>query len=559
MTLEITIFTNGDIVTMNDANPQAEAVAIQDGRILAVGAQDEVLQAAGKDAELVDLGGKTLMPSFIDAHGHFMNAPRVITWANVSSPPVGPVESIPDIIRVLKEHVAKIKAAPGEWIVGYGYDADGTKEGRNVTRDDLDPHFPDNPVLLIHVSNHGAVLNSAGFAVFDITADTPTPAGGLILRQEGSQEPAGLVMETAFLPVFAQIPQPTEEELLDLLKPAQMMYAAKGVTTLTEGATHAHELAFLRKAAAQKRFFLDIVSQPLGMGGELYKAFAEYIVVGDDQEPEVVGNPEYEFGSYQDRLKLSGVKLVVDGSPQGKTAFWSEPLLTPGPAGEENWRGAPLLPPETLNQTYKALTDRNIRVWIHANGDAAIDMVIDAATAAGVKAADDRRNVVVHSQFMRPEQLDDYVRLGLTPSFFTVHTFFWGDVHLENLGQERAFFLSPMKSAQEKGIRFSNHNDFMVTPVDPMFMIWSAVHRISRNGVVIGPDQRVDVWTALKAITLDAAYQYFEEDTKGSLEPGKLADLVILSANPLKVDPMTIRDITVEETFKEGKTVYRRE
>jgi predicted amidohydrolase YtcJ len=559
MTLETTVFTGGDIITMDDANPQAEAVAIQDGRILAVGSKDEVLKAAGSGAKVVNLGGKTLMPSFIDAHGHFMNAPRVISWANVSIPPVGPVESIPDIINILKEHVAKFKLAPGEWIVGFGYDSNGLAEGREATRYDLDPHFPDNPVLLIHVSNHGAVLNSAGFAVFDMTAETPTPPGGLIARKEGSQEPAGLVMETAFMPIFAQIPQPTEEELLDLLKPAQMMYAAKGVTTLTEGATHAHELAFLRKAAAQKRFFLDIVSQPLGMGGELYKAFAEYIVVGDDQEPEVIGNPEYEFGSYQDRLKLSGVKLVVDGSPQGKTAFWTQPLLTPGPAGEENWRGAPTLPPETLKQTYKAVSERNIPVYTHANGDAAIDMVIEAAEATGVTAADDRRNVVVHSQFMRPEQLDDYVRLGLIPSFFTVHAFFWGDVHLENQGQKRAFFLSPMKSAQEKGIRFSNHNDFMVTPVDPMFMIWSAVHRISRNGVVIGPDQRVDVWTALKALTLDAAYQYFEEDTKGSLEPGKLADLVILSANPLKVDPMTIRDITVEETFKEGKTVYRRE
>ena len=149
------------------------------------------------------------------------------------------------------------------------------------------------------------------------------------------------------------------------------------------------------------------------------------------------------------------------------------------------------------------MTDRNIQVYTRANGGAAIDTVIEAAEAAGVTAADDRRNVVIHSNFMRPDQLDDYVRLGLIPSFFTVHSFFWGDVHRENLGEERAFFLSPMKPAQERGIRFTNHNDFMVTPVDPMFMIWTAVQRISRNGVAIGPDQRVDVWTALKALTID--------------------------------------------------------
>ena len=558
MMKETYIYTGGDIITMDDAKPQVEAVAVQNGRILAVGELAEVQNAAGENAKVVNLDGKTLMPSFIDAHGHFMNAPRLITWANVSVPPVGEVESIPDIIRVLKAHVAKWKTAPGEWIIGYGYDAKLLAEGRELTRDDLDPHFPDNPIILIHVSNHGCVLNSKGFEYFNITAETPTPEGGVILRKKGSQEPAGLLMEMAFMPVFGQLPQPTEQELLELLKPAQMMYAAKGVTTITEGATHAHELKFLRKAAAQKRLFLDVVSQPLAMGGELYRTFAEYIIVGDDQEPQVIGNPEIEFGTYQDRLKLGGLKIVLDGSPQGKTAFWTQPILTPGPAGEENWRGAPLLPPEVVYKTFKSAAERNIPVYSHANGDAAIDMVIEAAEAAGITAADDRRNVVVHSNLMRPDQLDDYARLGLIPSFFTVHTFLWGDTHVENLGKERAFFLSPLKSAQEKGIRFTNHNDFSVTPQDPMFMVWTAVHRVSRNGMIIGPDQRVDVWSALKAITINAAYQYFEEDSKGSLEPGKLADMVILSDNPLKVDLITIRDIVVEETFKEGQSIYQR-
>ncbi len=558
--METTVYTNGDIITMNDENPEAEAIAVRDGRILAVGVKTDVLKAAGKNAEVVDMGGKTLMPSFIDAHGHFMNAPRVVTWANVSLPPVGRAESIPDIIDVLKEHVARLNIASGEWIVGYGYDVNGLAEGREITRDDIDPHFPDNPVLLIHVSNHGGVLNSLGFEAFDITAATPAPAGGVILRKEGSQEPEGLLMETAFFDIFSQIPQPSEEEMLDLLKPAQMIYAEKGVTTLTEGATFGHELKFLRKAAAEKRFFLDVVSQPLGMLGQLAKTFAEYVRIGDDDEVvEVIGNPELEFGSYDNRLKLGGIKLLTDGSPQGKTAFWTEPLLTPGPAGEKNWRGEPIISQEELTKTYKALTELNIPVYVHANGDAGIDMVIEAAEAAGDKAGDDRRNVVIHSNFMRPEQLDDYARLGLFPSFFTVHAFFWGDVHVENQGEKRAFFLSPMKSAQKKGIRFSNHNDFMVTPVDPMFMIWTAVHRISRNGVVIGPDECVDVWTAMKAITTEAAYQYFEEDAKGSLEPGKLADMVILSANPLKVAPMMIKDIIVEETFKEGESVYRKD
>ena len=180
-----------------------------------------------------------------------MNAPRIVNWANVSLPPVGPVKSIPDIVKALQENMAKLKLAKGAWVMGYGYDATGLAEKREMTRDDLDPFFPDNPVMAIHVSNHGAVLNSLALKTFNITADTPTPAGGLIAREPGSNQPAGLLMETAFMPIFAKVPQPGEDEMLDLLKPAQQIYASKGVTTAQEGATHADELSFLRKAGAR--------------------------------------------------------------------------------------------------------------------------------------------------------------------------------------------------------------------------------------------------------------------------------------------------------------------
>jgi predicted amidohydrolase YtcJ len=165
---------------------------------------------------------------------------------------------------------------------------------------------------------------------------------------------------------------------------------------------------------------------------------------------------------------------------------------------------------------------------------------------------------VIHSQFIRPDQLDKYAEVGLIPSFFTNHAFFWGDVHVRNLGEPRAFFLSPMKTARARGLRPTNHTDAAVTPPDPLFTIWTAVNRTSRSGRVIGPDERVTPLEALKATTINAAYQYFEEATKGTIEPGKLADLVILSDNPLTVDPARIAEIRVLETIKEGKTVYKR-
>ena len=550
------IFRNGTILTMIDEKPKVAAVAVKDGKIVVAGDEAAVMALEGAATKIVDLQGATLMPSFIDAHGHFMNAPQIVKWANVSGVPAGPVRNIPDIIEVLKAHKAKFDPKPGEWIIGYGYDMTNLSEGRQLTRDDLDPTFPDNPIMLIHSSNHGAVLNSAGFKAVGINASTKTPPGGVILRKAGSEEPEGLLMETAFLPIFAKMPQPSEAELLDTLDAAQQIYASVGITTCQEGATHAADLAFLRKGADQGRLYLDVVSLPLFL--EVPKLVAEYF-------PEFKGGPmsvpdaaSELFGSYKNRLKLAGVKFVLDGSPQGKTAFWSKPLLTPGPEGEKDWRGAPVFPPELINKTTAELFKKNIPVFCHCNGDAAIDMMIDAARLAGVKADQDRRTIILHSQFMRPDQLDSYAELGFSPSFFTVHTFFWGDVHLENLGPERAFFMSPMKSALAKGLRCSNHNDFSVTPAEPMRMVQTAVGRVSRSGKIIGPDERVDVWQALKALTIGPAWQIREENSKGTIAEGKLADLVILDADPMATPVERLTEIRVVETFKEGGSVFKR-
>ncbi len=549
------VFYGGPIVTVNDAQPSAEAVAVKDGTIVAVGAENEIRATLiDPNTRVIDLAGKTLLPGFIDGHGHFMNAPRIATWANVSLEPVGPVKAIPDILKVLVDHVAAKNIAKGEWVMAYGYDASGLAEKRELTRRDIDSVLPDRPVMAIHVSNHGAVLNSMAMKIFDITADTPTPEAGVILREPGSNRPAGLIMETAFMPVFAKVPQPDEAELLDLLRPAQEIYARAGVTTAQEGATHADELTFLRKAAEENRLYIDVVSLPFI--AEVPKIFTEYLTINTDGRPVAIGDPSLEFNTYKNRLKLGGVKFVFDGSPQGRTAFWTKPLLTGGPSGEKDWVGEPSFPKDVFDSLYKKMADRNIQIWSHANGDAAIDLVIGAADGAGIRAGDDRRHVVVHSQCMRPDQLDRYVKLGLSASFFVTHTYFWGDVHVANLGRERAFFISPMKSAQAKGIPFSNHCDFSITPLDPMRMIWSSVQRKSKTGIVIGPDERIDVMTAIKALTIIPAWHYREEASKGSIEVGKLADLVILDKNPLTVPVDDIPGIKVVETLKEGRTIY---
>lgn len=552
-----TIYRNGNILTMVDDRRQVEAIAIAGGKILAVGSEAAVMATKGPQTVVVDLSGRTLMPSFIDAHGHFMNAIQVVKWANVQGVPAGPISSVADFVPALQEHVRKLALKPGDWIIGYGYDRSNLVEGRELNIDDLDPAFPDNPVMLIHSSNHGAVLNSAAFRKVGYDENTPTPAGGVIVRKPGTNIPYGLIMETAFLPIITNAPKPSEEQLLATLDDAQKIYTRAGVTTVQEGATAAKDLRILRKGADKGLLYLDVVSLPLFLElPELAQDFAPDFVGGPDEIPDETAKA---FGTYNNRLKLQGIKFLIDGSPQGKTAFWTQPLLTPGPDGQPDWRGQPIFPPETIRQKMAAVHAKGLQIFCHANGDAAIDLAIDGMRATGVKAADDRRTVIVHSQCMRPDQLDPYVELGFSPSFFAAHTFYWGDEHLANLGPQRADFISPMASAFNKGLRCSNHTDFSVTPMEPMRIMWASMVRTSKKGVVLGADERIDNWKALKSLTTEAAWQIFEEKTKGSLEVGKLADMVILDTDPLTAAPEQFLDIAVLETLKEGKTVYRKD
>lgn len=535
-----TIYLGGPILTMDGPTPTyAEAVAVEAGRIQFVGSEAEALRRKGSETTVRNLAGRTMLPGFIDAHSHFTMALNILNQANVSIPPVGPCTDIPSVVAALNNFQRHARIPAGGFIVGWGYDQDGLAEKRHVTRLDLDPHFPDHKVILIHVSSHGAVLNSKALEFAGIDAKTETPPGGVIARLPGSSEPAGLLMETAFLPLLKKFPQPSDEQRLALMKPAQMMYAREGYTHAQDGSSFVADMDFLMKAADSGALFLDLAALP---------SFVDM--------PKWINNPKYRFREYRNRLKFQGVKFVQDGSPQGKTAFVSKPYLTGGPDGRPGWRGETTQPRDEFLKQTKAALDAGLQLFVHANGDATIDQVIDAVESAGITAAKDRRTVVIHSQFQRPDQLDRYARLGMSPSYFTNHTFFWGDVHIRNIGLEKAAFISPIAAARAKGLVFSNHTDFTVTPLNPFLVIWTAMARQSRSGVILGPDQRVDAHTALQGLTTGPAWQLFEENRKGMIREGLLADFVILSGDPLKTGVEKIRDLMVVETIKEGTTVY---
>jgi hypothetical protein len=538
------IYTGGDIVTVNDAQPSVEALAVKDGKILAMGTRAEVDKAhKGQATRVVDLGGKTLVPAFIDAHSHYFSSLTVANQVNVYAPPAGPGRDVESIVAALTQFAAEKKVPKGEVIRAYGYDENVMPNGRLLNRDDLDAAFADNPVIVGHVSMHGAVMNSPALAKFGISAKTKTPPGGIIVRKPGTNEPYGLVMETAYAGVFAALPKPTLEQAAEATRAGQMLYAREGVTLAHEGATHAAELEIMQRAAAAGANVIDVVAFPFIL----------------DLDAILAKNPVSDWGRYGRRLKIGGVKITIDGSPQGRTAFFTTPYLTGGPAGQKDWRGELSAPQAMIDAAVKKVYDLGVPLNLHSNGDGAIDAFLQAYEKA--RAGDFSRpwNVTtIHTQFLRKDQIPKFVEWKIRPSFYTLHTFYFAAAHTKNRGAEQAAYISPMRDAIDAGLRPSNHTDFYVAPLDQMFMMWSAVNRVPREGGVLGPDQRITPIEALKAQTIWAAEQYGEQDRRGSLEPGKIADLVVLSGNPLKVDPATIKDIQVLETLKDGQSIYRR-
>lgn len=537
------IYFGGDIVTMEGNTPEyVEALAVKDGKIMFTGAKEDAMKFQQKEkTKLVDLQGKTMLPGFLDAHSHYINSLLVANQCKLYAPPSGPGKDVPSIIAELKKFAAERNIPKGELIMGYGYDDTVMPDGRLLNRDDLDEAFPDNPVRIDHVSMHGGVMNSLALEKYGISAETKTPPGGIIVRKPGTQEPYGLIMETAFLPVFEQSEPMSAQQEIDFTIAGQMLYAEAGITTAHEGATHLPQFETIKRASNAGANIIDVIAYPFIT--EVDKIIEEY--------------PLSEWGKYINRFKVGGVKITLDGSPQGRTAYFTKPYLTGGPEGQKDWKGEPTFPQEFANESFRKVYDMGVPLIAHCNGDASIDIFVKAYEYARNGDYSKPWNVTtIHTQFIRKDQIQKFVEYKIRPSFYTLHTYYFAEAHLANRGKEQASYISPMRDGIDAGLRPTNHTDFVVAPLDQMMMLWSAVNRISRAGAEVGPDQRITVYEGLKSMTEWVAEEYGEEAMKGTLKPGKLADLVILDKNPLKVDKMAIKDIKVTETIKEGQTIF---
>jgi predicted amidohydrolase YtcJ/heat shock protein HslJ len=537
------IYFGGDILTMEGNEPNyVEALAVKDGKIIFIGTKEEALKLQEKDkSKLIDLQGKTMLPGFLDAHSHYSNALLVANQCKLYAPPSGPGKDVPSIIAELKSFAAERSIPKGEMIMAYGYDDSAMPNGRLLNRDDLDAAFPDNPVRVDHVSMHGCVLNSLALKKYGISANTETPEGGVIVRKPGTKEPYGLIMETAFLPVAAMSEPMTAQQEIDYTIAGQMLFAENGITTAHEGATQVPQFETMKRASEAGANVIDVVAFPFVT----------------DLDKILALQPLEQWTKYNNRFKLGGVKVTLDGSPQGRTAFFTKPYLTGGPGGEKNWRGEPTFPLEIAKEAIKKVYDLNLPMNVHCNGDASIDLFFEAYEYARNGDYSKEWNVTtIHTQFLRKDQIKKFVDYKIRPSFYTLHTYYFAEAHLANRGMEEAMYISPIRDAIDSGLTPTNHTDFVVAPLDQMMMLWSAVNRISRGGMEVGKDQCVTPYEGLKAMTEWVAYQYDEQDSKGTLKVGKLADLVILDKNPLKVNPMAIKEIKVLETIKEGTVIY---
>lgn len=563
-----TLYYNGTILTMRGGEPETvQSVLTEGGRILAAGSFEtlKMLALEGGDGEkelyLRDLGGRVMLPAFLDPHSHITAVARALSFAALQE-----ADSFDSLLDILEEYREKREIGSGQWIVGTGYDHNRLREGRHPDRFVLDQKFPDFPVLITHASGHMGVANSMALKAMGITAETNDPKGGKIGRipkngeesskkenngkgnarksdggEENAGEPNGYLEETAFTGCGSVIPEPGLEDLCRQLSLAEQIYLEQGIVTVQDGRTGREEWELLINAAQRRLLHVDVV------------AYAEM----KDSRGLIEENPAYAAG-YRDHLRFGGYKIFLDGSPQGRTAWMTEPYT-----GEpEGYCGYPIYRDEEVKRFFAAALEEGRQLLVHCNGDAAAQQMIDACRNAAEetgRSPAEIRPVMIHAQLVRRDQLKEMADLSMTASFFTAHTYYWGDTHRRNFGEARALKISPARSAMEYGVNVTFHQDSPVIRPNMLETVWCAVNRISREGKNMGLLERVTPFEALKAVTINAAYQYGEEKEKGTIEPGKSADFVILSSNPLTVEAAAIREIRVLETIKAGKTLYCRE
>lgn len=530
------LYCNGTVLTMADETDRNEALLVRDGIIKYVGSQEEAEQLAAPDAERVDLHGCCLMPAFLDPHSHLVLAAQFFAMADLSG-----CETFAQIRQVLSSFIVQRGLTQADAVMGVGYDHNFLKEKAHPDRTLLDQVSKGIPIYISHASGHMGVANTAALNAAGLTRDTPDPQDGKYGRDKDGSLTGYLEEVTAVGNMMQRLSLRIKFNMEELICKAQELYAKHGIATCQDGAAGPDNIRFLHQMAEKRKLKLDVI------------AYAAATM-----------EPEQVFASFADcdrvyynHFKIGGLKMILDGSPQGKTAW-----LTEHYAGTQD-KGRPAMADAEAGAVCRYAVETGRQLLAHCNGDAASDQFLRCYQGAlkQVKrtVTNDLRPVMVHCQTIRTDQLEQMKQCAMIPSMFVAHTYYWGDVHLKNLGHVRGNRISPAREAFDLGLKVNFHQDTPVLPPDMIETVWCAVNRRTKNGVSIGKEQAVTVFEALQAVTTNAAYAYFEEERKGMLKEGYRADLVLLSENPLECPPEALRRIQVLETRKDGNVVFCKE
>ena len=498
-----TLFLNGNVLTMDGT--EADAVLVRDGTVKMVGRADEI-RSAVPDADVYDLSGKTLMPGFVDAHGHFVAYAMSLLQLSLRD-----ATDMPSLLDMIGKRASG--TPEGKWVDARDYDPSMLAERRDPSLEELDSACPDRPLCLHHVSGHLGLFNSV--AMHELELDS--------YRLE----------EGPFIAAIQGIPMGSQEEIYGALLEAQRKFASYGVTTAQEALIKKEMVPLMRPLMESGDFWLDVLG------------FADAPHSGEVSEMLGLG-----FGESSGHLKLKGVKVLLDGSPQGGTAWMEEPY-------EDGHNGSATTDPEDLFTYLREAAMKGVEVAVHCNGDAACRTLVEQAERVSAETDKGQHVIMIHSQFLTPDLMDRMAEVGMEPSFFVSHAWYWGDLYVELFGRQRADRMSPCGTALSKGMRVTIHQDTPVLDPWPMDAVFCAVNRLTRGGDVRGTSERIGVMDALRAVTVDSAGQNHEGGV-GVIRAGCRADLVVLDRNPLECAPERLRDVTVVETFKGGVSVYRR-
>lgn len=520
------IYINGDFITLEDED--CECILIQDNKIAKTGTREEVLKYRDNETEIIDLKGKTMMPSFIDTHSHFFGVANNFLQISLEE-----CTNIKEIQNKLKEYNDKNNMDKNKWIIANNYDQNMLQEKRNITKEEIDEIIKDNPVVLNHKSGHSGIFNTKALEVLNITEKTKAPFGGIIEIKNGIL--TGLLEENAYIEIVKKVPMPSLEELIESCKKAQEKYLSYGITTVQEGMFAKELIQIYKKILSNNILKIDLIS---------YMDFKE--------KEEIKNAFPQNIKKYYKNMKFLGYKIFLDGSPQLRTAWMKTPYNVIQ-ENEEKYYGINTMSNKRVREAVNQAKNDNMQILAHCNGDKAAEQYINAIKkVSGLK-----RPVMIHAQLLGLDQLPDVKKYNIIPSFFISHIYYFGDIHIKNLGMKRAEHISPAGSSLKKNILFTFHQDTPVIEPDMFETIWCAVNRTTRDGKVLGEDEKISVLEAIKTVTINAAYQYGEEEIKGSLKAGKNADFIIVDKNPLKVAKDELRNIKILETIKDGKVIWK--